>query len=186
MRKSITLILTLLALIGAVVYFLSAQREVTTAPENFNQTDIVQSPTDQDIQSALSASAESKTNHSPPANPLIDSDILNRPLEVPLSKDLRQEVARDPHRTPPGLIRFSISLGAKMGAIQNFEQAARFSVELGSCARGNSKEFPESAMALCLLNAKRLSARFPELSTEFKNLQNSVDPTVLELMNQLN
>src|SRR5665213_1288724 len=134
--------------------------------------------------SATSRSAEASANPSVAPEPSVatptavqaaalpDNTLIEKPLSalVPDKKTVREEVERDPHSTPPSLLKFSVELNHKqIAALLSEDRATAFLTELKTCAL--EKESLNSVQALCLLNAKRLAKSYPALQNEYQSLE---------------
>ncbi|NBO38689.1 hypothetical protein EBU99_08910 [bacterium] len=91
----------------------------------------------------------------------------------PLIKQIREEVAQDPHATPQALLAFAEQLAVNMqGAFQDREVRYNVSRQLMACARdGQARGSAQAARALCLSNLERLKSKFPdELAPSYQSL----------------
>ena len=116
------------------------------------------------------------------------SEVDMRPVleQMPRAADVREEVKANPHSTPVSVVMFSAMLYERMqSASQDPKQAASLFTELRDCVTTKEDATVSSVRALCLLNAKRLGAKFSGLAGDLHQLQQSADPKVVQLLNVL-
>jgi hypothetical protein len=103
--------------------------------------------------------------------------------EAPSLERVRQAVVDNPHVTPLPLIEFSVSIGRKMEvALESEDKARSLFAEFEECALGADLKGSQTVQALCILNAKRLSARYSDLADRYQDLEKRSDPAAVRLM----
>ena len=108
----------------------------------------------------------------------------------PTTSTLREEVKKDPHSTPPSLLRFAVDIGVRMKAAKtNNAEAQKLLGELKTCVTsdqdGNS---PARARALCLVSARELAQQWPsmpEMKDDVEKLVKGTDPQIIELATKI-
>ncbi|MES2962553.1 MAG: hypothetical protein V4760_01595 [Bdellovibrionota bacterium] len=124
--------------------------------------------------SELATGTQPSTTATPSAStPKTTSGAPLQPVAqlIPSIENLRAEVAKNPHGTPQGLSKFSISLGDRLDALKNEVEAGNFMEELDECVTKPSVETTSDVKTLCLLNAKRVGEKFPALRAKSANLE---------------
>ncbi|HTL12310.1 MAG TPA: hypothetical protein VL588_07470 [Bdellovibrionota bacterium] len=82
-------------------------------------------------------------------------------LEAPPVQNLRDEVAKDPHGTPPSLLRYAAQMADRMeAAFQSPEEADRLYPELEDCVKDPGGTVTQTVKLTCYVNALRLSRRY--------------------------
>lgn len=118
------------------------------------------------------------------------TSISSREIEVlrkafPDSETVRDEVAQNPHRTPRSLIEFALTLGPLIDkAKKNLEDASLLMNELGSCSQDET--VANSARALCVSNAEKLSKIHSSLKENAEDIQMKASSDVRELVRKKN
>lgn len=83
-------------------------------------------------------------------------------LDPPGLDTLREEVAEDPHQTPPSVLAFSNRLAKEMSrAFRSREYARRLYAGLEDCADEPSGASPLAVRTICTVNAARLAGKYP-------------------------
>lgn len=119
------------------------------------------------------------TTQSPTTSPSNGTDPIES-LKIPELDALRAEVKKDPHSTPPILLKFAGQMADAMEEAKEDEQkgSALFR-KLETCVEN---EGPAAARALCLENAQRLATLYPKLEGSFDDLKNRAPPNVSKLL----
>jgi hypothetical protein len=100
--------------------------------------------------------------------------------EPPDEKTIRDEVAQDPHRTPPGLIAYAVQLGKELDAALTSETRARIYLEkMRSCLSSDSRA--AAAQVLCLRHSELVARAYPTLDAEAAELNQLASPQVREI-----
>jgi len=82
-------------------------------------------------------------------------------LEAPPVQNLRDEVAKDPHGTPPSLLRYAAQIADRMeAAFQSPQEADRLYPELEDCVKDPGGTVTQTVKLTCYVNALRLSRRY--------------------------
>lgn len=107
------------------------------------------------------------------------------PTQMPLVTDVRKELEQNPHGTPESVHTFGLKIYKRMQLAYKSPQAgAAVFNELKECVRAKPETAITSIQSLCLLNAKRLAARFPTLlSSDYVSLQQTAASEVVQVMN---
>lgn len=88
---------------------------------------------------------------------------------APTTEALREEVRKNPHRTPPSLVKFAGDLADRMSAARTDEaKASQLLGEFEDCLQSESA--PSSVRTVCLANAGRLARFHPGLDDRYKAL----------------
>lgn len=106
---------------------------------------------------------------------------------LPLNTELRQEVARNPHQTPPSLLRFGADVGKRLSQAKKSEtEASRFLTELSECGTSElGAQMPVQVQAMCLITASQLGKVWPTLHSRVEEILKSSDPKSLDLASRL-
>jgi hypothetical protein len=103
-------------------------------------------------------------------------------LSIPNRETIRAEVEKNPHETPPSLLKFSIELGRQFKIAMLSEKNARsFFKKLEECVTDPTLQGADSSQALCLRDAQRLARAFPSLQGLFNNLSDEASPQARRL-----
>jgi hypothetical protein len=102
--------------------------------------------------------------------------------ETPSLEKMREEAAKDPHGTPRSVLAFSSRVGGKVRAAQSSREGEILFRDLQSCVQHPQDELAHSIHAICLLNARKLSEKFPELRGNYDDLARQTNPRVLKLI----
>lgn len=103
-------------------------------------------------------------------------------LKLPTLSEVREQVAKDPHQTPPALIQFAKDITAQTEAAKKSPETARtFFETLENCVQNSEKgegdSIPVPAQTLCLTTAEELAKLYPnELGGRLSELQKSASP----------
>lgn len=101
---------------------------------------------------------------------------------APTISTLREEVEKDPHRTPDSFHAFAAEMGRRMEAVQRTpEKAPQFFSELSECVKNPELASTPTVQALCLTNARRLGKKFPNLKAEAEKLNAAATPEARRL-----
>jgi hypothetical protein len=111
-------------------------------------------------------------------------------LDFPTLREVRDQVAQDPHHTPPALIQFAKDLSARAEkAKQSPASAQDFFGELEDClAQGKdpSESVPVPAQLTCLTTAEEFAKLYPsELGARLKPLQQNASPELRRIREAL-
>ena len=99
--------------------------------------------------------------------------------------DVKAEVASNPHRTPESIIKFASALGPLMDkAYKNINDANLLIEELHDCALDET--VAQTARALCLSNAEKLSQSYPQMKDKASDIRANVSPEVIKVLKQKN
>jgi hypothetical protein len=102
--------------------------------------------------------------------------------QMPSLNEVRAEVQKDPLATPAPLLKFSSVLEAKIKIAMKSEAAARVIViQLQDCALANVGQNANSASAMCLLNAHKLSNKYTSLAPEVDAIDSRTDHNTLRI-----
>ncbi len=102
--------------------------------------------------------------------------------QIPKLQNVRDEVAKNPHRTPHSLMQFSADLSDKMVlALQSKEASQYMMKQLDACASGDAVATASSASAVCIKSAYELSAKYPELVGDSDKIRDHADPKALKI-----
>ena len=106
-----------------------------------------------------------------------------------LIENIRQEVAENPHHTPPSLIAFAQHLAARMEHAEGSSDSRAARVlfeELAQCmSTGHGAGRVPQLQVSCLTNAERLAIKYPELRDAAKKLREQAPQDVKTLMRAL-
>jgi hypothetical protein len=126
-----------------------------------------------------SPQASPETSPSPSRAPLIE--------KIPSASSLREDVKKNPHVTPRGLVAFGAEMGERMEVAKKSESAARdFLPELKSCTEQPDDKAPLQVRALCLFSASQLSKQYPNLKSSVDEIYKSADPKAVKISSMLN
>jgi hypothetical protein len=113
-------------------------------------------------------------------------------LQIPTLRDVREQVAKNPHETPPALLQFAKDLSAQAEAAKaSPEAASRFFETLEGCAqnreaRSSDDLVPVAAQTLCLTTADEFSKLYPEkLGERNSRLQENASPQAKKIRSAL-
>ncbi|MFL5814112.1 MAG: hypothetical protein ACJ763_11090 [Bdellovibrionia bacterium] len=111
-------------------------------------------------------------------------------LDFPTLREVREQVAQDPHHTPPALIQFAKELSAHAeNAKQSPASAQEFFGTLEDClAQGKdpSETVPVPAQLACLTTAEEFAKLYPkELGSRLKPLQQNSSPELKRIRQAL-
>jgi hypothetical protein len=130
-----------------------------------------------------SPSMASKTNL---GDVLTPEEKARLTLDLPNLKDVRKEIARDPHTTPPSLVTFAADLGGKMDeALTSETKASYFFGQLERCAL-SGKGSTRSVQALCLSDAQRVQDKYKSLKNDYDHLQSQAPAEVVKMSKIVN
>ncbi|MCC7443033.1 MAG: hypothetical protein IT285_15475 [Bdellovibrionales bacterium] len=120
-------------------------------------------------------------NQDPP--PVDDAPRFTGALESPSVESLREEVARNPHGTPPSLLLYAQRMADRMeAAMQTGDEADRLFAELEDCVRSPTERVTIQVQVVCYTNAGRLSRKYGgRFKERFENLVASA-PTVASMV----
>lgn len=110
------------------------------------------------------------------SNPDVAESPDVAPLEslVPTTARLREEVARDPERTPESLVRFSREVRARTDRALRDGEGGRLFGELERCV--SASEAAPQAQVICVSNADRLAGSDPALAMRARALHAAASP----------
>jgi len=119
---------------------------------------------------------------SPSPNPAQVESVEKISALAPTRAVLREEVEKDPHRTPESFHAFAAEIGHRMEALKRSpEKAPQFFSELSECVKSSELSSTPTVQALCLTNARRLGKMFPGLKADAEKLNAAAKPEVRRL-----
>ncbi len=84
------------------------------------------------------------------------------PFNAPDAATYRAEVERNPHETPPSLLRFAAEVAQRQAEVQRTPHLrGTLFDDLGRCALDAQRQLPSSARSFCLLQLRQLASRHP-------------------------
>ena len=102
-------------------------------------------------------------------------------LSLPDKVSVKSEVGENPHSTPKSLIKFAEKMGPLVEkSLQDSAAATLFIDELNDCALNES--VPQSARALCLSNADKLSGMNPQTKEKVEKMREQVPQEVINFV----
>lgn len=102
--------------------------------------------------------------------------------EMPSLNEVRAEVQKDPHETPPQLLKFSEALESKMQIALKSEAAGRLMMsQLQDCALAPPGTTSTSVSAMCLVGAKQIAAKYVSLNPEAEAMLAHADENTLRI-----
>jgi hypothetical protein len=109
-------------------------------------------------------------------------------LDVPNLKEVREQIAKDPHQTPPALLKFARDLAEKTEVAKRSPEKAKTLFEtLENCLQGGkdpSESTPVAAQTLCITTAEELTKLYPqEFSSRLKQLEENASPELKKIRN---
>ena len=100
---------------------------------------------------------------------------------LPDKPSVKSEVGENPHSTPRSLIKFAEKMGPLVEkSLQDSAAATLFIDELNDCALNES--VPQSARALCLSNAEKLSGMNPQIKEKVEKMREQVPQEVINFV----
>jgi len=100
---------------------------------------------------------------------------------LPDKNDVKDQVAKYPHRTPESLISFAETLGVlSEKAFKNSNEAGQFMKELEDCVLDVTAH--ESARALCLSKAHQIAKKYPELQSAADETTSKAPKEIVHLL----
>lgn len=109
-------------------------------------------------------------------------DKLNN-LNLKNIEQIRDEAKNNPHRTPPTVIRTALEIGSAYDAVKNQEEARQFIDKMKSCSHKDEETYLP-IKAACLNYARKITARYPQLESDYKDLVASASPEALKIESQ--
>jgi hypothetical protein len=101
-------------------------------------------------------------------------------LKVVDTETARQDVEKNPHATPPSVLRSALSIGYLYDAISSEEEAGKFLEKMADCSARDA-DVPTSLKASCLTYARRTGARFPQYKDKAETLLEASTPQAVEI-----
>ncbi len=128
-------------------------------------------------------SASTSVTLRPAASPTSAFIVPKNVIDVaPSLTETREEVAANPHGTPPSLLSFAASLGPRLDeALRSPDKAEPFFNELVDCVEAPHGRMTPSAQALCLANVRRLGQKIPAFRDRAAAAAERADPEVVRL-----
>ena len=128
-------------------------------------------------------------SHPQPHEGVDDPTELELPLEEitqPNVETYREEVKRNPHHTPPSIIRFAALLAPHITrGMKDVNEAEKVFNYLQDCAL-EKNTVPVSSRAFCVSTAEGFAKRFPQsYESRYQTLKNRVDQDVAELLGKM-
>lgn len=113
---------------------------------------------------------------------LITSDEVSAlKKSFPDKQVVREEVEKDPHKTPESLLNFAQKTGPLMEkALKNKTSSYELLGTLRDCALDES--VAEAARALCVSNMEKIAKVYPEHKTKVKDVRKNLSPDVNKLL----
>jgi hypothetical protein len=111
-------------------------------------------------------------------------------LEFPSLKAVREQVAQDPHGTPPALLQFARDLSARAEAAKGSPETAKaFFETLEECLdneKGQEDSVPVAAQTLCLTEAEEFAKLYPDaLGPRLEPLEKNASPELKRIRKAL-
>lgn len=177
-RKALYLIVILAIALGLYLW----DQKPTDVSPNISSTKI-EAPKEETTQPVAKPNPEvSSMISSRPAQPAENPNSPIEKLVFPQLTALREEVKKDPHSTPPVLLKFADQMATAMDEAKKGEsEGTALFKKLQTCI---AQDAPIAARGLCLENAKRLSKMYPSLEGPFSELMKSTPKNVIQLMDQ--
>ncbi|MCM2277579.1 MAG: hypothetical protein NDJ89_05835 [Oligoflexia bacterium] len=98
--------------------------------------------------------------------------LFRTPVNIPELPRVRDEIAREPHVTPPALVSFGAELGARLTiALESESHAREFLTQLKACVEPKPTGTLPAAEAMCLLHAEWVTERYAGLAPELAELK---------------
>jgi hypothetical protein len=176
-KKAVWIGILILVLVGVGIALYSHQN---------SQTDIVSGATSEEAPSPIpSPSSQAISAITPRQQP---SEAETQHLDVPNLKEVREQIAKDPHQTPPALLKFARDLAEKTEAAKRSPEKAKTLFEtLENCLQGGkdpSESTPVAAQTLCITTAEELTKLYPqEFSSRLKQLEENASPELKKIRN---
>lgn len=104
---------------------------------------------------------------------------------TPSLAQLSEETEKNPHGTAPSFLDFSTQVQERAYGAKTLMEANQVFAELRDCVQNPKDQRAHTVHAVCLMNARALSKRFPELLNQYDDLIRRTNPRVVKLIEDI-
>ena len=161
-------------------------KKIESSQENLEN--VPKTPDKEATQVAIPTQAISKSTPTTMKASPLEQLKLSTPLErlLPRIEDVRSEAEKEPHQTPPSLIRFAAEMSEKMDIALQSKEAGQFLLnELLDCTSNEKTKTTASTAAACIKNAYELSSKYEDLSQDADRVKMRADPEAQRIYNSM-
>ncbi|MEQ1877387.1 MAG: hypothetical protein ABL958_12145 [Bdellovibrionia bacterium] len=151
------------------------QSEVKSQATSAPQAVAVQTPSP--LPARATQANASYTTPKPTWKPLVD--------DTPSLATITEETEKNPHETSQSLLDFSSKLGRMVDSVHTPDEGSELFMELVKCVTEPKDAGAHSVQAVCLVNARELSEKFPQFKYNYEVWSKKAHPKVLDLIKDL-